>query len=135
MIFLRRLPVLRATDALREVGRSQYNYVKDERRKRKTHDENDDDNETIRIPSILFEALYELCMVAIWIVLWKYYWSIVIGAGCVVNHGFEEETPEPRFFVNHHAIFDWIVPSGEQPIFDWSGKSKKVRHTFVEVDK
>ena len=40
-MILRHLADCRATDALREGGRSQYNYVNDERQKRKTHDEND----------------------------------------------------------------------------------------------
>ena len=121
MIFLRRLPVLRATDALREGGRSQYNYVNDERRKRKTHDENDE-NETIRIPSIFILRV----VAAIWIVLWKY-GSSVIGADDVSFIFAEEETPEPRFFVDHHAIFDWIVPSGEQPFVFYFRLVRKIK--------
>ena len=50
-MILRHLADCRATDALREDGRSHYTYVKDERRKRKSHDENEDDETIPLIPS------------------------------------------------------------------------------------
>ena len=67
-------------------GRPHDKYVKDERRKGKSHDENDEneDDETILIPSI-YHQQNAGCVAAIWM-----YGCIITSAGCFVNNCFEE---------------------------------------------